>query len=492
MGHEPHGDVRVGLDLGTQGARAVAVDADGRIVGRGSRPIVGRRADGVHEQDPQDWWRAAAAACRDALHGVPPERVQAVAADSTSGTVLLVDRDGAPLTPGLMYDDARAGDQARRAEEAGGELWRKLGHRIGTSWGLPKLLWLIDRRPELLIPGARLAHQCDYLNRRLVGREVPTDWSHALKTGYDLVEVRWPEGALARLGVPGGLLPEVVRPGTVLGELGENGARETGMPRGTPVIAGMTDGCAAQIAAGALHEGSWSSALGTTLALKGASAEPVHDPNGVLYCHRSPEGGWLPGGAASAGAGVLSTRFAGRDLDELGECAARHERTDVLAYPLDGRGERFPFRAPDAEGFLLGAPASDGERFAALLHGLAFLERLCFDYLDMLGARTDGELRLTGGATRGRHLSQLRADVLGRQVRLLESADPATGMAVLAGCRGRGLAEAASATARVREALDPRAEAGSRLREGYLRFVAELERRGWLDGALAGHARAGA
>ena len=487
MGVDPQEAVWLGLDLGTQGARAVALTGYGRIEGRGSSPLEGRRDGSRHEQDPREWWRAAGSACREALADVAAERVAGVATDSTSGTILLVDAAGEALTVGLMYDDSRARHQARRGDEAMGEVLDRLGYRLQPSWGLPKLLWLIDSGavPE----GARLAHQCDYVNGRLLGRRVATDWSHALKSGFDLLEDAWPSAALERLGVSEDLLPPVVRPGTRLGAVCDEAARLTGVPAGTPVLAGMTDGCAAQIAAGALAEGSWSSSLGTTLALKGASSGLIRDPNGVLYSHRSPDGGWLPGGAASAGAAVLTARFPGRDLDELAERARPYEGTAVLAYPLAGSGERFPFEAEGADGFLAGRPADDGEHFAALLHGLAFLERLCLDYLHMLGAPTCGEVRLTGGATRGAYLNGLRASVLGRPLRLPESAEPATGMAVLAAAGRRPVAEAAGDMVRVRVVVEPREGRAGALLERYVEFVGVLEERGWLGGQLAEHAR---
>ena len=217
------------------------------------------------------------------------------------------------------------------------------------------------------------------ITRRLTGHAVPSDASHALKTGYD-PRTR----VLARRAAPAlaGLLPDVVAPGTRLGVVCAGAAEHTGLPAGTPVIAGMTDGCAAQIAAGALEPGDWSSVLGTTLVLKGCSPQRIDDRAGGVYSHRSPDGGWLPGGASSSGAGVLPAAFPGRDLDELGRRAVAHERTGVLAYPLVSRGERFPFVAPDAEAFMLGAPADDGEHVAALLQGLALVERLCFAQLD--------------------------------------------------------------------------------------------------------------
>ena len=485
---DPGDAVWVGLDLGTGSARAVAVTADGRVLGRGAESLASRREDGRHEQDPRDWWDALAQACRAALTDVDPRRVRAVATDSTSGTVLLVDRHGDPLTAALMYDDGRASDQALRANEVGQALWSRLGYRMQAGWGLPKLLWLAEHERQLL-PHARLAHQADYITRRLVGRDVPTDSSHALKTGYDLLEGCWPREVLDGLGVPAEVMPDVVRSGSRLGGICEEAAQATGLPEGAAVIAGMTDSCAAQIAAGALEDGNWNSVLGTTLALKGASADLVRDPNGTLYCHAAPDGGWLPGGASSTGAGILSSTFPERDLDDLGRQAAEHEDTSVLAYPLDGRGERFPFDAAEAEGFVLGRPDDEAEHFAALLQGLAFIERLCFDYVDLLGAAVEGQVTLTGGATRGGYFNQLRADVLGRPVRLPAQGESAFGMAVLAAAQGGRVADAVGAMVRVREVVEPRPAGRGRFLESYVRLVGELEGRGWLDARLADHAR---
>jgi sugar (pentulose or hexulose) kinase len=479
----------LGLDLGTQSVCALAVSASGAILADASRPLTSRRDGPRHEQDPEEWWSALATACREALAGLTTTQpIGGLAVCGTSGTVLLVDAAGDPISPGLMYDDSRAVDDARRASEAGAAVWESLGHRMQPAWALPKLLWLLREHGEAA-RGARLAHQVDVVTRRLVGHDVPSDSSHALKTGYDLLHDAWPHEVMSALGVPMELLPDVVRSGARLGEVGRAGAEATGIREGTPVIAGMTDGCAAQLAAGALSEGSWNSVLGTTLALKGVASELIRDPLGAVYSHRAPDGGWLPGGASSVGAGVLSARFPGRDLKALELRAAQREPTDVLAYPLVSAGERFPFIAPRAEGFMLGEPDDESEHYAALLQGVAYVERLCFDHLDRLGAPIDGQLSLTGGATRSRYWCQLRADVLGRAVRLPEHAQAALGMAVLAASEGRSCSEVAAEMVHVREVIEPRPDRYGRFAEPYVRLVDELEQRGWLDPGVAEHAR---
>lgn len=471
----------LGIDLGTQSVRVLLVTADGQVLGSGSAPLTGRR-DGVrHEQDPLRWWAALCTASRAALGSAPPRlRIGGLAVCGTSGTVLLTDGSGRPVSPALMYDDGRAKAEAARVRQA--------GLAVQDTWALPKALWLLG---EYGGGSLRLTHQPDLLVTRLTGEPPPADSSHALKTGYDLDGDRWPRAALAGLGVPDGLLPEVVRPGTRLGEVGPAAADATGIPAGTPVFAGMTDGCAAQIASGALRPGSWNSVLGTTLVLKGAARDPVRDPADVVYNHRAPDGTWLPGGASSVGAGALSARFPHADPAGMDARAAAYEPSRVVAYPLVSPGERFPFRAPEATGLILGDPAEDADLWAALLQGVGFAERLCLDYLHHLGAPLDGPLTFTGGGARSPYWNQLRADILGRAARVPEQTEPALGMAALAayGASGAGaLADVAERMVRVRTVVEPRPGRTAAFAEPYARLVDALRDRGWLPAPVAAHA----
>ncbi|MFJ4198412.1 FGGY-family carbohydrate kinase [Streptomyces sviceus] len=461
----------LGIDLGTQSVRALAVTADGTVLGRGSAPLGGRREGVRHEQDPGEWWEAVRTASRSALLTLTGVRIGGLAVCGTSGTVLLTDPEGRPTSPALMYDDGRAADEAARLREA--------GLAVQDTWALPKALWLA-REHGGGGRGGRVTHQPDVVTARLAGGPVPTDSSHALKTGYDVERGAWPDVALD--------LPEVVLPGTRLGEVCAAAAEATGIPAGTPVVAGMTDGCAAQIAAGALRHGSWNSVLGTTLVLKGATPDPVRDPSGVVYNHRAPGGTWLPGGASSVGAGALPTDV---DPGVMDARAAAYEPSGVVAYPLVSRGERFPFRAPDATALLLGTPADDADRWAALLQGVAFAERLCLDYLHHLGAPLDGPLTFTGGAARSPYWNQLRADILGRRARVPEQTEPALGMAALAlhGTTGTPLAEAAEHMVRIRTVVEPRPDRTALFAEPYARLLDELTARGWLSPEVAAHAR---
>jgi len=447
----------IGLDLGTQSVRAVLADANGTVLSRATRPLASHRDGLRHEQDPQSWLDAVDATIAE----VGARDLAGIAICSTSGTFLLTDRNSHPVTPALMYDDARAAARRDQIVDADPARWSTA---MQPTWALPKILELVAAGYDLA--EHRVVHSADFVAAHLVGHQVATDTSHALKTGYDLVADAWPQDAFDKLGLPATAFPDVVLPGSELGRT----------PAGVPVYAGMTDGCAAQIAAGALAPGAWNSVLGTTLVLKGVSKDLINDPTGAVYSHRHPDGGWLPGGASSTGAGVLTELLPGRDLDVLDRAARAEGPIDAVTYPLTKTGERFPFVAPQAERFTLGDASDDLHTYAAVLQGVAFIERLAFEHLETLGDDPVRSVSLTGGATRSGYWNQLRADVLGVPVELPAVPDPAYGMAVLAASGGSDLTATARRMVRVDHVLEPRKLP---LDDLYGEFVAELDRRGY-------------
>ncbi|MBE2999957.1 carbohydrate kinase [Nocardiopsis sp. HNM0947] len=473
----------LGIDLGTQGVRAQLVDGDGTVHGSGNAPLLRGRRDGPrHEQDPREWWEATGAAVRSALADHAGHPLGAVCVDGTSGTLVLQDRGARPVGPGLMYDDARAASVPlpARTEAALDDLAARLGHPVPPTWALHKLLLLAAE--DRLGPDARPAHQGDHITGRLVGRPVPTDPTQALKSGHD-PEHGWPTALLDRLGLDPAHLPEVVPTGTPVGTVGAEAARHTGIPAGTPVRAGTTDGVAAQIASAALAPGRWAATLGTTLVLKGSTPHRIHDPAGAVYSHRNPDGGWLPGGAANAGTRVWAHDLPGHHPADLTERVRGLPVPGGATYPLTGTGERFPFVAPDAAGFDTGpgsGTTDPAERFHRLAHGLAHVERLALERLQHLGAPAHGPVTATGGAADNTWLTQLRADVLRRPVLVPAHTGSAFGSAVLARAPQGALADTAEAMVRTARRHDPDPDRADALDEAHERFLHALAERGWL------------
>jgi len=96
--------------------------------------------------------------------------------------------------------------------------------------------------------------------------------------------------------------------------------------------------------------GDWNTTIGTTLVVKGVTTKEIEDPGGALYCHRHPEGYWMPGGASNTGADWVSKLFGDR-VEQLNKEAFALIPTRYLTWPLMQEGERFPFASPQARGF---------------------------------------------------------------------------------------------------------------------------------------------
>ena len=470
----PSAGAFLGIDCGTSAVRAAVVGHDGRLLGQGRQRLTGDvRSGNRHEQDPGAWWPAVVAAVRQALARTPGigDDVVAVAVAATSGTLLVLDRQRRPVGPALMYDDQRAAARPSGPEDPA---WAAAGNHPQPSWALPRARWLVEH--GAVPAGGRLVHQGDHLTARLTAGPLVTDTGQALKTGVDLLSVGWPRQTLHGWGVDADLLPQVVLPGTPVGVLDPPAAAELGLTPGILIRAGTTDGCAGQIAGGALEPGRWTTVLGTTLVVKGVSGAPVLDPAGRLYNHRHPDGGWLPGGACSAGAGYLAHAFPGVD-PSAAELPAFP--VSALTYPLVGVGERFPFRHRGAHGFC-GAPDGSPMALASALQGLALLERLALDTVTALGAQWSGPIRTTGGASGDDRLTQLRADVLNRPVQRAQAGEPAVGAAVLAAAAPGTLAATAARMVSAGRRFDPAPGAADRWHGPYQAFCTELRRRGWL------------
>jgi sugar (pentulose or hexulose) kinase len=481
----------VGIDVGTQGARAVACDARGMVLTQAEEPFLANADRGLPrrwaEQDPESWWLAVAKCLRGVMADLSRQQlsapaIQALCVTSTSGTILPIAAGGRPLRPALMYNDGRAQAEAEIVQAAGHRQASALGYRFNPSFALAKILWLRQHEPHIFESTARFIHAADFIVGRLTGDYTTTDFSNALKTGYDLLHYCWPEFIESNLGISHERLPRVVSPGTPIAPISTVCAELTGLPAGIPVLAGMTDGCTSQISTGAVAPGDWSSTLGTTLVIKGVTKELLADPQGRIYSHRHPEGYWLPGGASNTGGEAIARRFPRELWAELNARALTLAPTDVILYPLARQGERFPFVRPEAESFSLDPSTDEAVSYVAHLEGVGYVERLAYEMLAELGAEISETIYTAGGATNSPAWSQIRADILGRTLARPAVTGGAMGAAIIAaaGTWYDGLIAAARTMVQIVERVDPRPVPLSAYQERYVRFVEACAARGYV------------
>ncbi|WGF87435.1 FGGY-family carbohydrate kinase [Marinivivus vitaminiproducens] len=418
-------DVFLGIDVGTSGVRAIAVDGAGKVAAEASTRLPPPDRDGsAITQDPGLWWEGL----RDVLAGIAPrlepERLRAIAIDGTSGTLLVADSDGTPLAPAGMYNDASAADQAPRIREhapAG-----SAAH--GATSPLGRLLHLQARFPE----AAYALHQADWLAARLTGRWGLSDANNALKLGFDPVAFAWPDW-MDGLGVRRRLLPEVRDPGTPFAPLDPAVARALGLSSRTLVVAGTTDGCASFLATGAAETGDGVTALGSTLTLKLLSDDPVFDASVGVYSHRL-QGRWLVGGASNTGGAALLRFFDADRIRALTGQVDPERPLDHGWHPLPGTGERFPVADPAMTFDPDRTTMSDAAFFQGLLEGIAAVEARAYRLLHALGGPELWTLRSVGGGASSAPWTRIRARHLGADVAFRPPlhAEAAYGAALLA------------------------------------------------------------
>lgn len=404
----------LGIDFGTSGARAIAIDPEGNILATSRRPL--------HQPDqPQEWATILRALILDIPSAIR-QQIQRIAIDATSSTVFLCDAQGQPCSPVLLYNDDRAQDHVQTLRQI-----LATDHLVlSATSSLVKLLWLQTHYPTI---NAVLVHQADWLAFLLHGQLGISDWHNALKLGYDPAKEAYPDWfnhpTLAPLQP---LLPKVVPPGTVLGKVT---ATDLDLSRECAVCAGTTDSIAAFLASGAFEVGEAVTSLGSTLVLKLLSASRVEDLAAGIYSHRLGDR-WLVGGASNCGAVILAQFFTPEELERLSAQMDVSQPTGLDYYPLLKRGERFPINDPHLEPRLEPRPADPRRFLQGLLESLSRIEAQGYAQLQRLGASPLKRIWTAGGGARNPAWLALRQQYLGVPVAISPHTEAAYGVARLA------------------------------------------------------------
>lgn len=476
----------LGIDVGTQGVRVVLIDDAGNVTGSSEKafPLTpGSR----EEQSPQLWWDSAYGCLQNLIvsvqNNISLSAIRAISVTSTSGTVIPLDSNNEPLHPALMYSDNRAASEGRLCREIA-EQFHPHGYTgFNASSGLSKMVWYVNHFPEKADKIKTWVHATDYIIGKLCGNFRITDYTNALKSGFDVASGEWPDYLFERLPLKKEWFQTVVPSGTIIGKLLPDLAKALHLPA-IDAVAGMTDGCASQVASGAVNPGDWNTTIGTTLVIKGVTAKEVRDPAGRLYSHRHPEGYWMPGGAGNIGADWVSAGFAD-DLTALNEAATKLIPTGQIAYPLMQQGERFPFISPGARGF---APDNMSREmlFAANMEGVAFVERYAYELIGKLSGEKVNTVYTAGGGSNSDVWLTIRSSVLNKPVYKCGNVTGAVGAAIVAASETHfgSLSKAAQALTYIEKKVVPNPSLTGPYDEQYRIFVQILTEKGFISGEI--------
>ena len=420
----------LGLDFGTSGARACVIDPAKTIVWE-QRVAYADPAG----QTPMDW-RGALHALLSALPKNIAAQLQGLAIDGTSATVLLCDAQLEPLPPCLLYHNNRAQQQADQLKSIVPD-----GNSVvctATS-GLAKFLSLTqpsDIAQNNIDNAAYFLHQADWLTALLSGQPGSSDYHNALKTGYDVEQLCWPDWVMALPHAH--LLPQVLAPGDVIGRIQPDIAKHFGIHPHCAIHAGTTDSNAAFIASDIHELGVGVTSLGSTLVLKQLSTQRITAPEYGVYSHRYGNL-WLVGGASNAGGAALRHYFSDEQLATLSERINPLQDSPLDYYPLSKPGERFPINdahlAPRplrfSPGQVTSGAVNEVEFLHGLLQGLARIEAAGYAKLTELGAPPLTRVITNGGGAKNKIWQKMRARLLAVPVSAAVNSEAAYGSALL-------------------------------------------------------------
>jgi D-ribulokinase len=409
----------LGIDFGTSGVRAIAINQSAKTVAQSRY-----RFDSMPTA-PAEWQKALWTVI-GALDRTVRSQIARIAINGTSATVLLCDEATRPVTAALMYND----DRARSVLPAIAKVAPANSPALSATSSLAKALWWqATLSAAELDQVSYLAHQADWLASLLHGQPRLSDYHNALKLGYDVQTLGYPDWLMA-LPVSA-WLPQVRVPGAALAPILPTRAEQFSIPTTCQICAGTTDSIAAFLASGAHQSGEAVTSLGSTLVLKLLSPHPIEQQQFGIYSHRLGDL-WLVGGASNTGGAVLKRFFSAEQLVALTEKIDISQPCELNYYPLNEPGERFPIHDPDYLPQLTPRPERDQDFLYGLLDAMSRIEAEGYQKLIDFGAPPLKQVLTAGGGAQNKVWQALRQRRLPAKVKAASQTEAAYGCARLA------------------------------------------------------------
>jgi D-ribulokinase len=411
----------LGIDFGTSGARAIAIDRQKKIINTQQFSF----SNIPSHQLAQTWQNILF----ELITQIPirvRENIQAIAINGTSSTVLLCDAVGKTITEPILYNDSRGQEVLEQVKAIAPN-----NHVvISATSSLAKLIWW-SKQPYFN-QAHYLLHQADWLAYLLHGKLGISDYHNALKLGYDVDYLCYPQW-LQDLPFSH-LCPQILAPGASVGLLTRDNCQRLNLPSHCIVKLGTTDSIAAFLASGASQPGEAVTSLGSTLVLKLLSRTKVTAAEFGIYSHKLGKL-WLAGGASNTGGAVLRHFFSNQELEQLSRQIDPDLASPLKYYPLIEPGDRFPLNDPNLPPQLEPRPQEPIAFLHGLLESMSRIEEAGYQKLQSLGADRLTRVYTAGGGAKNLTWQKIRQRHLKVLVESANHTEAAYGSALLAADR---------------------------------------------------------
>jgi gluconokinase len=487
----------LGVDIGTTNVKVLAFQPEtGQIVAQASAPLTTLHSQpGYAEQNPDDVWSNLVDVLEEVCREVAQQKghIEAVGFSAAMHSILAVDGKGKPLTNAILWSDNRAEKQAAslRKDQAGlgKDIYQKTGTPLHPMIPLCKLAWFRENNLRLLRRATGWISLKEYIWHKLTG-QYQIDYSIATATGlFDSQRREWYPAALEFAGVRIEQLSEPV-PTTYPGTLNNPNlpASITDALAGAKLYIGASDGCLANLGAGAIEPGITTITIGTSGAIRRTVQRPLREEQGRLFSYilnvndPTDKNYYVVGGPTNNGANVL--QWVSEKLTQtetaavLAEAATVAPGSDDLLFLPYLQGERAPLWDAAVRGSYLNIDWQHGRAHFVR----AALEGVLFNLLriERILSRHTGPTKVihaNGGFAQSVFWVQMMADIFGVPVRLNESNESGAIGAILLAMKAIGrVSSLVEATRHVGfgQTFEPDEERNRRYRQVYKRFEKAL------------------
>lgn len=468
----------MGIDIGTSGCKAAVFNSDGQQLALAYKEYnVIFTGDGGVELDSKEVMDKCFQVIKACNAQVAPESVKALAISSQGEAFTAIAESGKYLSNAMVSSDRRSAPYVNKwVEEFGGErLYQITGHTAHSIFTLFKLLWLKENRPDIWKRARKFLCFEDLLHYQL-GIDPMIGWSLAGRTMlFDVRKHCWSSAILSILGLEETKLARPVQAGIIAGRVGIEIAQDLGFSEELFVVSGGHDQICNALGAGVVKPGMAMYASGTVECISPCFAKPIFsaelkENNLCIYDHAiaglytsvaySLTGGnilkWFRD--EFAGEVIESAKKTGRDAYERILESAWDKPTGLLVLPYFTPSGT-PYFDTETKGAIFGLRISTkrGEFIRALLEGITLEMRLNLDIMEKSGYRID-ELSVVGGGAKSKKWSQIKADVTGKNINILnitEAGCLGAAMLACAACSGKNIYELADKWVQVESHLVP-------------------------------------
>ncbi|MDP4132448.1 MAG: FGGY family carbohydrate kinase [Bacillota bacterium] len=431
----------LGIDFGGGASKATLLSENGTIaaVNTVEYPTLYPKI-GLTEQDPMDWYYATKENIKKVLEKskVSSSDIVAVSLDAATHTAVVMDENFNVLRPSIYWTDTRSTFEVSYLKEHYNDLiLNKALHNVDTIWTMPQLLWIKNNEPEIWGKTKKILFAKDFVRHQLTGDYV-TDYIEAEGSMlFDYNKLCYSEELCEVLGLDTSMLPRIVKPTDIAGEVTKEASEDTGLKEGTPVLCGTTDTVMEVFASGAIREGQMTVKLATAGRICVVTNKSYPNKHLINYSHVI-DNLWYPGTATKSCA--ASYRWYrdtfGEDYKILDEGASKIPAgAEGLMFHPYLNGELTPYADPKLCGSFIGIRAFHNKAHftRAVLEGVSMSILDCKKALEGIGIPHESEAVIIGGGGQSPLWRKITSDMLGITLIQKKYSDSSFGSAMLAG-----------------------------------------------------------